>query len=181
MGFQIEDGTGQSYKAQVTPGNRLAVYSAIENTLAFQSRENASAYVWTAVQDWGADVNALWLRNDSSTHDLHIERVLISPPADCFTEIYLGEGSTAGGVEVVGTNLNLGSGNVASVTCTHTNTNVDAGAGLTRLTAFYSTIGRTVLSTLGSVILPLNAEIAINLVTDVGLTSVVIAGYYQVD
>ena len=180
MGFQIEDGTGRGHKAEVTPSNRLATYAAIENTLAFQSRENASAYVWTAVQDWGADVNALWIRNDSSTHDLHIERVVISPPADCFTEIYIGEGNTAGGVEVIGNNLNLGSGNVATVTCTYSNTNVDAGAGMTLLTAFYSTIGRTLLATLGSLILPLGGEMAVNLVTDVGLTSVIVAGYYQV-
>ena len=143
--------------------------------------DGCSAVLWTAVVDWGADKNAVWLRNDSPTYDLHIERILISPLATCLTEIWVGDGNTVGGTEVVGTNLNLGSGNVAEVTCRHTNTNVDAGAGMSLLTAFYSTVGRTVLSTLGSLILNLNGEVAVNLITDVGLTSVVIAGYYHVE
>ncbi len=180
MGFQIEDGTGQGHKVKVLSDNMLTTHSVIETIIAHESANHGRAYVWTVTQDWGADKNAIWIRNDSPIHNLHIERIVVSPPAICQVEIWVGNNNVVAGVEIVGLNVNLGSGNVAETTARHSNTNVDAGAGMTILTTFYAGANtRSIISALGAIILNLNSEIAVNLVTEVGLTSVSMTGYFS--
>ncbi len=180
MGFQIEDGTGRGHRVQVTNKNMLRTYSTTKTEVAYESEQNGNAYVWTTTQNWGADKNIIWLRNDSASYDLHIERIVISCPAACMVQIFVGEGSTVGGVEVIGTNLNRGSGNQANVTCRHTNTNVDGGTGMTLLGTMYAPpTSMAGISFIGALRLTLNTEVAVNFITDVDLSSVNIMGYFH--
>jgi len=180
MGFQIEDGTGRGHRVKVINNNMLSTYSVTKTEIAYESEQNGRAYTWTASQNWGADKNVLWLRNDSVSLDLHIERIAIACPTACLVEIYVGEGSTVGGIEVIGTNLNLGSGNLADVTCRHTNTNVDTGTGLTLLGTVYAPATSTAsIEFLGALVLSLHTEIAVNFITDVDLSSVNMTGYFH--
>jgi hypothetical protein len=180
MGFQVEDGTGRGHRARVTDKNMLSTYSIIKTEIAYESEHNGRAYTWTATQNWGADKNVLWMRNDSVNQELHIERIAISCPAACLVQFFVGEGNTVGGVEVIGTNLNLASGNLADVTCRYSNTNVDGGTGMTLLGTVYAPALSTVsIEFLGTLLLPLNTEIAVNFVTDVDSSSVNLTGYFH--
>jgi hypothetical protein len=180
MGLQIESGIGNGYQAEVTNENKLTTYSTVKSEISFESETHGGAYVWTAYQDWGADKNAIWLKNDSITDNLIIEAITVGTPAACVVELWTGNGSTVGGTLVVGTNLNSQSGTAAIATCRHTNTNVDAGAGMTLLYTLLTPASTTIeVNTRGSIILGFNDEIAVNLVTDVSTSAINIIGYYR--
>ncbi len=176
----IEDGTGSGSKVRVNEEHRMDVSSRTGGRVYYASREHGDAYIWTATADWGADKNAIWLRNDSTTHHLYIEKIMIAPAAACQFEIWVGNGNTSGGTPVVGTNLHRGSGSVADSTCTHTNTNVDAGSGMTLLGTGYA--GATLLVCVdmqSALILGYYDEVAVNLITDVASTSINIMGFFH--
>jgi len=176
----IEDGKGSGYRAEVNQNNQLNVFSVTEKEIAYHSQFHGAAYIWTATADWGADKNAIWLRNNSTKDYLIIQQVTVSPAASCLCEIWVGNGNTAGGTAVVGVNLNRSSKKAADATCTHTNTNVDAGAGMTLLNSFYSLATfKEPMTFDGALVLGYYDELAVNLVTDVGITAVGIFGYFR--
>ena len=175
----LEDGTGNGYKARVDGDNRLRVYAVTEDHITHSSETEGNSYVWTATADWGADKNALWLRNDNTSARLAIETISVSPAAACQIEIGIGSGNTVGGTEVTGSNLNLGSGNVAEATCRHTNTNCDASAGLTVIKTFWGAVKDNEVNYRGALMLDYLGEVGIGLITDVGSTTVTITGYYH--
>ena len=175
----IEDGTGHGYKVRVDGDNRLRVYAVIEDHITHSSENEGNSYIWTATADWGADKNALWLRNDNTSLYLAIESISVSPAAACQIEIGVGSGNTVAGTVVAGQNMNLGSGNVAEATCRHTNTNCDASAGLTVIKTFWGAVQNNHIDYKGALILDYLGEVAVGLITDVGSTSVTITGYYH--
>jgi len=175
----IEDGTGNGYKARVDDDNRLRVYAVVEDHITHSSETEGHAYIWTATADWGADKNALWLRNDNTSAYLAIETISVSPAAACQIEIGVGSGNTVGGTVVTGVNMNLGSGNVAEATCRHTNTNCDASAGLTIIKTFWGAVQNNRVDFRGALMLDYLGEVGIGLITDVGSTTVTITGYYH--
>ena len=175
----IEDGTGSGKKARVDDDNRLRVYAVIEDHITHSSENEENAYIWTATAVWGADKNALWLRNDNTSAYLAIETISVSPAAACQIEIGVGSGNTVGGTVVTGVNMNLGSGNVAEATCRHTNTNCDASAGLTIIKTFWGAVQNNRVDYKGALMLDYLGEVGIGLITDVGSTSVTITGYYH--
>ena len=175
--MQINDGTGNGYAAKVTSDNRVLV-SCLDEQI-FQAIENETAYIWTASADWGGDKNAIWLRNDSSTK-LVIHSLQISCSAAATIELWKGSGSTSGGTTVTGINMYLSSSESADATCKHTNTNVDAGSGMT-IFATLQCPATHPLTVFGGMVLGLDDEIAVNVVTDIALTSVQIVGYFRTD
>ena len=185
MGFQIEDGSGTSQIASVAKAGakgRLDVSARTDHRIYYSSRDDGLAFQWTAYQDWGADVNALWIKNDDDDRSLIIERVEVMAPAAVVWEIWVGSGSTTGGTVVTGVNLNRGSGKTAQATARHTNTNVDAGSGLTLLGTFLGPASEVhVFDPHDSLILTTNQEIAVNIVTDVSTTAVNILGYFDTE
>lgn len=180
MSFIIEDGHGSGHKAQVNDSGQLRTYAITEREIAHNSEGHGSAFIWSASADWGADKNAIWLRNDSTTNNLHIEELVVSVPGAAVIEGFVGTGNTVGGTEVTGVCINRTAGNVASASCRHTNTNVDAGAGMTLLShGLVSANSISKFEVYGSLILGYLDEVAINIVTDVGVSYVYIVGYYH--
>ena len=182
MGLQIEDGTGSGRQAKVDDENRLVTSATNTPKIASVSQNNGESYVWTAYVDWGADKNAIWLRNDSNSLKLHIDRISITAAAAAVVEVWVGNGNTVGGTTVTGVNLNRSSGKTADATCRHTNTNVDAGTGMTLLGTYH--IPATTISCIqfgGALLLGVNREVAVNLVTDVGNTAINVFGYFHED
>ena len=175
----IEDGTGQGFKAKVDDENRIRVKAVTENHFEHSSEVEETAYIWTATADWGADKNALWLRNDSTHALLSIKSIIVSPAAACQIEIGVGTGNTVAGSTVTGTNMNRGSGKVAEATGRHTNTNCDAMAGLTVIHTFWGGVSQNIVDFDGALMLGYNREVGIGLITDVGSSTVTIMGYYH--
>ena len=175
----IEDGTGSGSKLRIDDSNRIRAYATVEDHITNSSEDEGRAFVWTATADWGADKNALWLRNDSTSALLAIESIVISPAAVCQVEIGVGSGNTVAGTVVTGVNMNLGSGNLASATCRHTNTNCDASAGLTIIKTIWCAVSNNHVDFKGALLLDYLGEVAVNLITDVGSSSITITGYYH--
>lgn len=180
MSFILEDGHGSGSKAKITSDGLLRTYTVSEREIAHESEENGQAYIWAASADWGADKNAIWLRNDDTNKILQIEELVITVPTAAVVESYVGTGNTVGGTEVIGVNLNRTAGKLASGTCRHTNTNVDAGAGMTLL-AHGLVAANTIqkFEVYGALALGYLDEVAINIVTDVATSYVYIVGYYH--
>ena len=178
--MQITDGTGYGYAAGVTSDNRLRAYAGQESEIAFQSRVNENAYSWTMSADLGADVCALYLRNDSST-PLVIDKIFIWGSAAATYEIFVGTNKiTVAGTAVTGVNLNTESAELANATCTHTETGADAGGTLTLIQTIQAGVAsKETIEWNGALVLGRLGEVAVNVVTDIALTSVTILGYFQ--
>jgi hypothetical protein len=163
-----------------TEDGRMRTYAGQESEIAFQSRVNGNAYIWSASQDLGADKCALYLRNDD-TIPLVIEKISFYGSAAATYELWMGSNTiTVAGTPVVGKNLNTASSNIAKATCTHTETGADTGGSLTLIKTVQS--GATTKETLsfnGSLVLGYLGELALIVVTDIALTSVAFMGYYQ--
>jgi hypothetical protein len=167
--------------AKITSDNRLRTYAGQESEIAFQSRVNGNAYSWTASENVGAEKCLLYLRNNSVDIPLLIHRIYLSCSAAATVEIWTGANKiTAAGTAVVGTNLKTDSGKLPDVTCTHTETGADAGGTLSILSTHQ--IGATTKELInydGALVLGYLGEVAVNIVTDIVLSSVTILGYFQ--
>jgi len=176
----IQGGTGNGFAAQVDDDHRLATYATVETEMSHTSEDHGDAYAWTASVNVAGDKNVIWLRSDHTTKNLVIECIHVGVSATTLIELWVGSGTTASGTAVTGVNLNRQSGNVALATCKHTETNVDAGSGLTLLSSFSVLTGQThTFEMHGGLLLGYLDEIAINVITDIDLTSVTIFGYYH--
>jgi hypothetical protein len=176
MIFNDPDGT----PVKVTTDNRVRTYSGQESEIAFQSRVNGNAYIWSMSADLGADKCALYLRNDSDV-PLVIDKIYLFGATAATFEIWVGSNKiTVAGTAVSGVNLNTKYGTSANVTCRHTETGADAGGTLTLLTTIQ--VGATTKETIdfdGALVVERLGEVAINVVTDIGLMSASIVGYFQ--
>lgn len=177
MNLTIKDADGRS--VSVDSDNRLRVSGSQLSAAAAISRRDGEAYVWAATADWGADKNAMWLRNDSKHSLLYIDAIQASLAAAAVVEIWVGNGNASGGTAVVGVGLNRSKAHKAEVTCTHTNTNVDAGSGMTLLAHYHmpATTPQTVPFG-GALVLGYLDEVAVNIVTDVGASFFNITGWF---
>ena len=166
--------------AKVTTDNRLRTYAGQESEIAFQSRINENAYVWTMSADLGDDKCAIYLRNNSET-PLLIDKIAIWGSAAATFEIWAGSNKiTSAGSAVTGFNLNTASAKTADVTCTHTETGADAGGTLTLIKTIQTgAVTKEVVDWKGALVLSRLGEVAVNIVTDIALTTVTITGYFQ--
>jgi len=181
MGFQIEDGTGSGTQAGVNSENRLETAAVTQRKITAVSEGHGEAYCWTTYQATTGDVNAIWLRNDSNANLLHIDHIDITPPTTTSVyEIWVGNGNTSGGTGITGVNLNRSVGNADDATCAYKNTNVDAGAGMTLLGTY--ALPALTLSKIdfeGALVLGINREVAINVITAGGASAINIFGYFH--
>jgi hypothetical protein len=176
----IEDGTGSGYSASVDDENRLKVAATMQTLHAHVSEIEAESYIWTATQTLGADKCLIWLRNNNTTTNLIIQKIIVSPAATCQFEIWVGSNvTTEAGSAVTGKNLNLQSGKVALATCTHTETGADAGGSMTLLGTAWAGAGVNAVPLDGTLVLGYLDEVAINLITNVGSSCANIMGYYH--
>ncbi len=159
---------------------RMSVKSSSHDEIAHYSAVGGTAYVWTASLDLGADKNVIWIRNDSLVQHLIIDKIQISCSAAATIEIWIGTGNTVGGTVVTPVVMNTSFNKPAPSTARHTNTNVDAGAGMSILSTHQMGVSTKEEITYNSALrLALNYEIAVNVVTDIALTSVNIYGYFE--
>ena len=173
----INGGTGNGYSARVDNENRLFTFAVMEQNYTHRAHQGY-AFLWTATADWGADKNALFLRNDDTVLGLAIRGIAVSPAAAAQFEIGYGTGNTVAGTTVTGSNLNTSSGRVALATGRHTNTNCDAMAGLTVIHTFWSGVQNTIIPFDSALRLGYLDEIGVGIITDVGSSTVTIFGYY---
>ena len=173
----IEDGVGSGNKAKVTPGNLLRTYAQTESEISYESESHGQAYSWTASKDINATDSIIWLRNDSTTHNLIIEEISITTDAAGSFFVYCPTGTTADGDTITGTNLNRSSGKVALATCRS-----DATGTTPANYILYGHCGtdETVLIDLkGSLILGYLDEVAVDITDEPGLAQATILGYYH--
>jgi hypothetical protein len=166
--------------AEVTNG-RLLTSSSILTHIASASLLG-NAYTCAASVDVGADKNVIWLRNDSQEESLIIDSIIVSASAATTIEVFVGivpATSPTPGTIVLGTNMNIGNSNIAPATCYHTETSVDAGAGLTLLSTHQlGAVTKELIDYKGALVLPYYGEVAVNVLTDIALTSVNILGFF---
>lgn len=113
--MQIKDGASGKV-AGVDSEGRLKTYSITLSEFALASR-NGDAYAWSASKNIDATDCILWLRNDSRTHILLVQTIILSSDAAGSYFVYSSTGTTADGDVVTGINLNRVSQKVAEATC----------------------------------------------------------------
>ena len=165
----------------ITATNHMLDVHSVMHKAVTQAASEGNAYMWAASVDVGADKNVIWLRNNSLTSDLIIEWISISCSAATVVEIFVGTGTTpTPGTTVVGTNCQIQNANIAPATCYHTETSVDAGAGLTLFTSHQTAItAKEMIDYDGVLRLKYYSEVAVNVITDIALTTVNILGYFS--
>jgi hypothetical protein len=165
---------------EILADGRMRTYASTQPEIAYYSLKGGTAYLWTASIDVGADKNVIWLKNDSLVQSLVIDKIQISCSAAATIEVFMGTGSTTGGTAVTPVVLNSTYSKPAPATCRHTNTNVDAGSGLSIVSTHQlGAVTKEEISYNSALQLALNYEIAVNVVTDIALTSVNILGYFH--
>ena len=123
MPDMIRDGTGGGYLAQVTSENKLRTYCTTESESSYESEVNKRCYTWTTAYNVSAADTVIWLRNDSTTLNLVLEKVLLANDTATRFTVHFPANATPAGTEVTGVNLNRGSNNLAEATCYSDETN----------------------------------------------------------
>ena len=123
MPDMIRDGTGKGFLAQVTSENKLRAYSTIENEASFESETKERCYSWTDSYNYAANDTIIWLRNDSSTLNLLIEKIVVSSDTATQVIFHSPENTAPAGTVVTGVNLNRSSNHIADATCYRDETN----------------------------------------------------------
>lgn len=167
--------------ATVNHGGRLASHCVTESHIGNHSKEYGNAYSWTTSLNLAGDKCYLYLRNDGDD-SLIIDHIGIYAAAAATVELWAGQNQiTSAGTAVTGFNLNIGSSNLADVTCTHTETGADAGGTLTLIkTIQCGATNKEIIDFKGALIMPRLGEFAVNVVTDVTLASITIYGFFEV-
>ena len=102
----------------VTPGGKARVYAVIESEEHHANESDGLAFTWQFSEDADANDDCIFYLKNTDSLPLMLEGIDLYVTSDA--EVYLkvgGSGTTAAGTDVVGANLNPGSGNVADVTC----------------------------------------------------------------
>lgn len=113
----IRDGTGKGYLAQVTENNKLRGYATCESEISYESEVNERAYTWTYAYNYTGADTILWLRNDSTTLNLIIDRILIASDTATRVILHFPANLAPSGTVVRGINLNRKSNLVADASC----------------------------------------------------------------
>lgn len=115
MGLVLEGGTGKGYSAGVTADNRMMV-DAISYTIEhYINHKTGQAYnVLFSATPTGAGDCFLYVKNQSE-NALSIEGVRLHLPASEYIDLKVGDiGTPVGGSNITPSNLNAGSGNIAT-------------------------------------------------------------------
>ena len=168
-------------------GSTAAVSSNALNVLMksdFQKAvEDGDAYSWSSLTyDPDAHDTILAVENNSATRDLYIQEIHIQTDAAGQHVVFTASGDTMTGTAVTGTNLNRNSSNAAPATAKCDETN-NAEQGATYPTRFYTGLlandGSICYTVNGSIILPNDHHIAVDLTSAATAANVTIIGYFK--
>jgi len=180
MTFQIEDGKGNGYKAEVNVDKQLVTFSISETEFEFISKEKGQAYSWASgTYDPAAGDTILLIKNTSSTKKLHIDLIILSTDTDTRVVIHAPTTEvTPTGTAITGTNLNLTSSNAADATAIRDETDNSQGNVIWSAEIFAAS-GPHEVDMAGALILGTNDSIGVDYVADVGACDVTIMGHFQ--
>jgi hypothetical protein len=139
------------------------------------------AFSWSnATYDYTAKDTILAVENNSATHDLKIERIIITGSTATQFVVHAASGVTMAGTAVTGVNLNRNSGLAADATAIGDETgNAGADTYTYRLiTGRFANNGIVDLSVDGAIVLPNDHMIGIDFTTDGTAANCTIWGYY---
>ena len=175
--MRIEDGTGNGYSVKVTSDKMLRTYAQVESEMSHQSESHGMAYSWSHAYNYTGVDTILWLRNDNTTKNLVIQKIIIAGDTSTQFTIHSPTGTTQLGTAVTGVNLNRGSGNVALATAIGDETG-NTQANIIG-TGFIIGSTTTIMPVDGGIILQYLDEIAVDFVTTGAMGAVTIIGYYH--
>jgi len=179
MSVIIKDGTSSSNNTvKVNERNRLSVSSAGYSESRMVSAQDGETYKWNT--SWSADTGEMvaYIKCNSTTHRLIIDRVTVGGVVTGFFELFQVTG-TAAGTTMTGKNMNLTAGNSANATGF-------GGAEVTGLTeagridlARVPALGRVDMEIDDTLILGQNHAIAIKYTGSTGIVDIIITGYFK--
>ncbi len=109
MGFQIEDGTGKGYQAQINNKNMLTV-SSVSRGLNFYSNRNGNFYSITFIVTPDSTGNCFYYLKNTGEEDLVIQRLSVHVASNEIIRGYLNDlGTPIGGLSRMPINRNGGS------------------------------------------------------------------------
>ncbi len=114
---RIEDGLGKTGNVRVSTNQRLNVSARAAPRNFYVSRDDGQVY--TVISEDGSAVaneETIYLQNISSTKNLFIDNIIISPDTASSWRIKFVTGTAAGGSVLTAVNLNKTSSNAADVT-----------------------------------------------------------------
>ena len=187
MGIQIEDGTGSGKTVKVNDENRLLTYSVIETEPQHCNEEEgrvfrALAFITPNIVNPSIETETcfFYIKNGSTDH-LRIYKIKFWVENNEIIDIYINKsGSPVGGIEVVPSNANFGSGNQAEGTFLKGNdlTGLSGGTliGRVRVSADHNTHEVNFDATL---ILPKNNTLVLSTPTGGNDIEMITAFYYH--
>jgi hypothetical protein len=178
--MKIEDGSGTGKVAKVNAKQRLDVTASTLNQRALVSALDGQTYVWTTSFSAATGNEVIYIKNNSKTKLLFIDKIIMSSVNAGLFELYVATG-TPGGTTITGANVNLTSNNVADVAAY-------GEAAVTGLTlGSRLSIVRTAANGSGTMdlqdilILGFDTAITLEYTGSTGLVDVSIEGYFEVE
>ena len=146
MGFVIDDGTGSGGGSAQVKENKLLVSAVVSSQEHYANHNQGRAYsVVFAATPATANDCFFYMKNTDSTYALSIEGLWLKLAANEYLDLKVGDhGTPVGGTVITPTNLNTGSGLLASGTFQY-------GTGLTGLSSGITSHRIYHASSLGSV------------------------------
>lgn len=174
----IDDGKGKGFVAGIDSNNRLlvtSVTSPLSSNISFLKGNN---FVWNSSYAATANDYVFYLMNTDQSQYLRINRFIVSATgATSWTAIRV-TGGTPGGTAITGLNTNFSSGKVASVTSLGNAAITGSPTGTTILKVRTGADSTLALTIDGSVILPVNTAIAIQVGASVTV-NVTVSGWFD--
>ena len=176
--MKIQDGAGSGKITKVNQRNRLDVSSATFSESHLIAAEDAATFIWTTSWDADNTEEVIYLKNDSKTKSLVIDKVTVNSVNTGLFELFSVTG-TASGTTITGVNTNRTSGNVADATALGeaevTGLTIGDRIDLARVPAN----GRATMELQDVLILGLGDAIAVTYTGADGIVDIIITGYYQ--
>lgn len=174
----IDDGKGKGFTAGIDSNNRLlvtAVTNPLSSNMAFLKGND---FVWTSSYAATANDYVFYLMNTDQLQYLRINRFIVSATgATSWTAIKV-TGGTPAGTAITGLNTNFSSGKVATVTALGNAAVTGSPTGSTILKVRTAADATLALVIDGSVILPVNTAIAIQVGASVTV-NVTVSGWFD--
>ena len=173
----INDGTGSGNNAKVNEHNMLRVYAETETEASHESEAHGNCYSWTHAYNYDAADTILWLRNDHTSLNLIIDKIIVAGDTATQFTVHSPADTIAAGTAVTGVNLNRGSGKVALATAKGDETGNTQANEIAN--GFIGANGSAVLPLEGTIILGYLDELAVDIVTAGTMGAVTIRAYYH--
>lgn len=178
----IQDGTGKGFSAAVSSSNKLRTLTTAHTEEHFHSFVDGQAYTANTTDTAntltladGNTYNMLYLRNDSSTLFLIVQKILTSTSATgivCLVQKNMTLGSVSANNVHTPVNTNFSSGNAANVLCHNWDETGTVGIGGltvgTLVVAAILDVGSSIFDVDGALVLGQNDSVTIRLVNGTG-------------